>query len=98
MKTKKHKHLTQFDRDRIEALLTAGNIQKIIAQILKRDPGTIGREIKRNSLERDGKHFNKGEYAASRAQIKSHTRRKFAKYQGKKINENKDLKKYIIKN
>ena len=98
MKTTKRtfRHLSQFDRDRIEALLLVGAKQKYIAEVIEVNKSTISREIKANKLKRDSNISKKGEYKASLAQIKSKQRRLFAKYQGKKIEENKKLKKYII--
>lgn len=93
---KKKGHLSQFERDRIEILLKAGHKQCEIAGVLNRDPGTISRELKRNPLEKDSKKSKKGEYKAELAGIKTKERRKNAKYQGKKINENNELKEYII--
>ncbi len=85
---KKKPKLNQFERDRIEALLDAGIKQKEIAKILCRDKSTISREISLNSVQ--------GRYQAKKAQHKAYVRRKYAKYQGKKINENNDLKNFII--
>ncbi len=98
MKQEKNKgHLSQFERDRIEAMLNVGHKQCEIAEVLGRDPSVISRELKRNPLERDSKKNKKGEYKAGLAGIKAKQRRKNAKYQGKKINENNKLKEYIIK-
>lgn len=98
MKRKKYGHLTQYERDRIEALLSVGHKQKEIANILKRDRGTISREIARNRrTKRKKKRIVKGKYEASVAQHKTYVRRKYAKYQGKKINENNALKICIVK-
>ena len=101
--SKKHKrsyqHLTQADRDRLQALRDAGTTQKEIANILKVDPSTISREIKRNRRKYRKKKNIKNKnahYEAGVAEQKAYVRRKYAKYQGKNINENKDLKKYII--
>lgn len=96
MKNKNYKHLSQFEMDRIEILLDARHTQKDIAKVLKRTPSTISREIKRNSLKKDGKSKVKEEYRASLARSKTKTRRKYSRYQGKKINENDDLREYII--
>ncbi len=85
---KKKPKLSQYERDRIEALLDAGISQKEIAKILCRDKSTISREISENSVN--------GRYQAKKAQHKSYVKRKYAKYQGKKINENVDLKNFII--
>lgn len=96
MKKKKYSHLIQFERDRIEAMLNAGHKQKDIAEVLRRDPGTLSRELKRNNFERDGKEKSKGEYGATLAGQKANYRRRCAKYQGKKINKNAELKNYIV--
>lgn len=81
--------MSQFERDRIEALLDAKVKPKEIAKILDRDKSTICREIGRNPVN--------GRYQAKKAQPKACARRKYAKYQGKKINENADLKNFIVR-
>ena len=86
---KKKPKLNQFERDRIEALLTAGHSQKEIAKVLGRDKGTVSREIANNRRE-------DGTYNARYAQHLARVKRIYAKYQGKKINENNDLKNWII--
>ncbi len=97
-KKKSYHHLNQLQRDRIQALLKADHKQKEIALVLNIDKSTISREICRN---RRGKRTKKGaisgSYEANVAQHKSYVRRKYAKYQGKKIWENKELRKYIEK-
>jgi len=85
---KKKPKLSQLERDRIEALLDAKVPQKGIAKILERNKSTISREIKNNSV--------KGHYSAKKAQHKAYVKRKYAKYQGKKINENKELREFIV--
>ena len=101
---KKHKgsyrHLNQADRDRLQALRDDGVKQKEIARILKVDPATISREIKRNRRKYHKKRNIKNKnarYEAGVADQKAYVRRKYAKYQGKNINENRDLRKYIAK-
>lgn len=93
---KKKPKLNQFERDRIDAMFNAGHKQKDIAKVLSRDKSTISREIERNrrKIRKKGGTIS-GEYRSSVAQQKTYVRRKYAKYQGKKINENEDLKKYI---
>jgi transposase, IS30 family len=98
MKKKNYGHLTQAERDRIEAMLSSDHTQKEIASVLKRDTGTISREISRNRRSKHKKKkVLKGSYESSVAQQKAYVRRKNAKYQGKKINEDDALRKYIIK-
>jgi transposase, IS30 family len=93
---KNYKHLNQFDRDRIEAMVSAGFKQKEIANILGYHPVTIGREIKRNrkKIRCRGGTLN-GPYQASVANHKAYVRRKYSKFQGMKIRENKELETYI---
>lgn len=97
MKKKNYAHLNQMERDRIEALLNVEHKQKEIAQILKRDGGTISREIERNGkkIKKKGGPID-GRYQSSLADLKAYVRRKYAKYEGKKINENKELENYIV--
>lgn len=86
---KKKPKLSQFERDRIESLLDAKVEQKEIAKILDRDKSTISREIKWRCQKN-------GVYDAQCAQHKAYVKRKYAKYQGKKINENNDLQSFIV--
>ena len=89
-----------MDRDRLESLRDERVKQKEIAKILKVDPGTISREIKRNRRKYRKKKNIKNKnarYEADVAEHKAYVRRKYASYQGKHINEDKDLKQYIVK-
>lgn len=86
---KTFKQLGQTDRDRIEALLDAGESQKTIAMVLKVNKSTISREIKKRKR-------NDGKYDALRAQQKARTKRKQSKYQGMKVESDPELKNYII--
>ena len=91
-------HLAQTDRDRIQALRDAGTRQKEIAKILKVDPSTISREIARNRRKYRKKKRVKNKnarYEADVAEHKAYARRKYAKYQGKKIEERPALRNYI---
>ena len=96
-KKNKYVHLDQGKRDRFQAMLDAGHKQKEIAKVLEIDKSTVSREIKRNRkrIRKKGGTIN-GQYQSSIAQHKAYVRRKYSKYQGMKINENKELKKYVI--
>ena len=59
-------HLSLSDRHVISNMLKNGNFQKDIAAALNVNPGTISREIKRNTL--------KGQYVAQHAQKQAHFR------------------------
>ncbi len=86
---KKFKHLGQYDRDRIEALLAAGQRQTMIAKILGINKSTISREL--SSRKRGN-----GIYEATNAQQKAYVKRHESKYQGMKVESNSNLKAYII--
>lgn len=89
--TKEYRHLTQADRDRIEALRGAGEKQKSIAKILKVDPGTISREIRKRKRKN-------GRYDAAMAQVKANVKRSRSKWRGMRIEGNRNMKAYIISN
>ena len=86
---KKFSHLDQLKRDRIAALLRSGHKQGEIANILGVNKATISREI---SLRKR----KNGLYDATTAEHKARLKRNLAKYQGMKIEQNNDLKEYII--
>lgn len=86
---KAFRHLTQSDRDRIEALESTGHLQKEIAVILKVDKGTISREIKKRKRKN-------GYYEATTAQRKADKGRRNSKYQGMKIEKYPELRERII--
>ena len=86
-KRNKFRHLDQYDRDRMEALLNTGHTQEAIAGILKVDPGTISRERKRKRIN--------GHYEATTAQVKANVRRSNSKYQGMKIEQYPELRTFI---
>lgn len=95
---KKRPKLSQFERDRIQALLDSGHSQKEAANIIGRDKSTISRELGRNISKRlvDGSGWVPDRYQAAVAQMKSGNRRALAKYRCKKINEDILLQEYII--
>lgn len=96
-------HYHQLDqglRDRIAALKREGHSNRAIADVLGISHTTIGRELERNRYGTDGrtpmdKH---GLYDSEYANHQAYTRRKYAKYQGKKIHENHRLQSFIITN
>lgn len=88
-KRKPFKHLTQYDRDRIEKLRFHGTSIVDIAEILGRDKGTISREIKRYT----NKHHR---YKAGKAQALAKEKRFGSKVVGMKIEGHPRLKQHII--
>lgn len=96
-KQKKYAHLTQTQRDRIQALWNKNHEQKEIANILDVDKSTISREISRNQRKkRVRRGARDGPYEASTAQHKAYLRRYHAKWRVKKINQHEELRAYII--
>jgi IS30 family transposase len=94
---KTYAHLDQFKRDRLQALLEGGYKKAVIARILGVDKSTVSRELQRNRKKIRAKGGTRdGPYLASLAGHKAYARRKYARYQGKAINDNDALKRYII--
>src|SRR3989338_219265 len=93
---KKHKgrkpfnHLTQYERDRIEHMRRSGIKRGAIASILRRDKGTISRELKKYT----NKHHR---YRATPAQERAEAKRKGSKQVGMKIEKYPRLKRRIIR-
>jgi len=83
------RHLTQYDRDRMEILLRERYLQEEIARVLKVDAGTISRERKRQRKN--------GVYDADTAQHKAQVKRGCSKYQGMKVESDPVLREYVIR-
>jgi IS30 family transposase len=86
---KKAAKITNAERSEIDILHTKGYSARAIALALGRSPNSIAAELKRNSYEN-------GAYTADRAKQKAYVRRKYAKYQGKKIQEHKELCSFVV--
>lgn len=86
---KKAPKLTDAERSEIEILHRKGYSDRDIARVLGRSPNTISEELRKNS-------HHDGEYTAIRAKQKAYVRRKYATYQGKKIQDNDELRSFII--
>jgi IS30 family transposase len=94
---KKYEHFGQIKRDRLEALIDDGQTQKEIAKILEVNQSTISREISRNRKKmRTTGGTVSGSYESGAAEHKALVRRENSKYQCMKIEEDNDLRKYII--
>lgn len=85
---KKASKLTDAERSEIDILHGKSYSARAIAKALGRSPNTIADELKRNS-------YRDGRYVATRAKQKAYVRRKYAKYQGKKIQEDDELRLFI---
>lgn len=82
-----HKKLTKDDRNDIKTSLDKGHPYRVIARTMGRSISTISDEIKRNSVG--------GIYDPTKAQHKATTRRKAAKYQGKRIVAHTKLREFV---
>lgn len=89
-KAKSFRHLKQFDRDRIQAMLDSGHNQEEIAGVINFDAGALSREI-------NGRKTKDGKYIALVAERKANIKRSFSKHQGMKIEKHPDMREYIIK-
>lgn len=85
---KKAKKLCKVERLEIKILKDKGHSIRSIARAMNRSPNTISQEIRKNSV--------KGEYVPEKAHHKARVKKKYARFQWKKINENKKLEEYII--
>jgi len=84
----KYSHLSADERSQIEILNRKGYSQQDIALVLGRNSGTICRELARKT---------NGTYVARKAHHKAYVQRKYAKYQGMKVNEDMKLQEYVTK-
>jgi len=87
MEQKKYTQIKKAERLEIAILLKKQYSLREIAKELGRSVSSLSDEIKRNLVN--------GAYDPLKANHRAYVRRKYAKYQGKAINENKGLKEYI---
>jgi IS30 family transposase len=83
----RYSHFNRTERLELSILLKKGYSVRDIAQALGRNPSSVSREIRRNSV--------KGEYDPKKADHKAYVRRKYSKYQGMKVRENPEIESYI---
>lgn len=76
-----------MDRLELSILLKKGYSLREIGRVLKKDPSSVSREIRRNSVN--------GIYDPHKAHHKAYLKRKYSKYQGMKIRENPELERYL---
>jgi IS30 family transposase len=88
MTKKNYVGLSSAERSEIQILKNKGYSLRKIADVLGRSPNTISREIKVNSVA--------GEYVASKAKAKSRVSRRSRRYQWQKIEQNNELRSFII--
>lgn len=93
-----YRHLDQTMRDRIKALRDDGYGVRKIGRTIGLSHSTVSRELKRNSCGNDSRTTpaKQQTYDPATAQHKAYVRRKYARYQGKKIQEDAELRSFII--
>lgn len=84
---KKFSHFTQADRDEMSLLRQKGYSYKDIGKAMGRAKSAIWTEMQLNKVN--------GTYVPVKANHKAYVRRKYSKYQGKKIVKNDDLQKEV---
>lgn len=89
-KEKDGHHIKEAERLEIAILLSKKYSLRDIAKALNRSVSSISDEIKYNSV--------KGIYDPKKAQHKAYVKRKYSKYQGMKIEENDELRKFVEEN
>lgn len=82
-----YKHFTKDERNELSILLKKDYSQADIAIALGRNPSSISRELKLNSVN--------GRYDPIKAQHKAYVKRKYSKYQGMKVRNNPEIEEYI---
>lgn len=83
----RYRHFSRIERLELSILLKRGHSLKDISRALKKDPSSVSRELKRNSVN--------GIYDPHKAQQKAYVKRKYSKYHGMKIRENPELEEYL---
>ena len=84
------KHLSLWERQRIERYLKAKKSLRFIAGKLGRGVSSISDEVKENSVN--------GEYVAGKAHAKARVRRRQSKIQCLKVATDKELRTFVVKN
>mgnify|MGYP000285953400 FL=1 len=83
----RYKHFSKIERLELSVLLGKDYSQRDCANALQRNPSSVSREIKKNSVN--------GIYDPHKADHKAYVRRKYSKYQGMKIRSDAQLETYI---
>lgn len=87
---KKKGKLTKGERLELAILKEKGYSIRSIAKAMKRSPSTVSRELRRNIFQKENI------YDPGRANHKSRVRKKYSRFQWRKINENRELRVFII--
>ena len=87
MKQQKYTHIKKTERLEIAILLKKKHSLRNIASVLNRSVGTISEEISLNKVS--------GIYDPLKADHKAYIKRKYSKYQGMKVVEDRELRNYV---
>lgn len=87
MNKRKYAHIKKAERTEIAILLEKGYSKREMARALRRSPNTIAQEVLQNSV--------KGTYDPAKANHKAYVKRKYSKYQGMKIVQDRELWDYV---
>ena len=95
---RKAQKLTDAERSELQILHDKGYSARSIAKVLGRSPNTIATELQRNSYQADRRTppDKQGSYVAAYAKQKAYIRRRYATYQGRKIQGNDELRSFIV--
>lgn len=83
----KYNHFTRSERNELSILLEKGYSYRDIVKAIGKDPSSISREVKHNSVN--------GIYDPDKARHKAYVKRHYSKYQGMKISDNGWLERYV---
>jgi IS30 family transposase len=87
---KKRGKLTKEERIELSILREKEYSLRSIAKAMNRSPSTISRELTRNKQKKTGG------YNPRKAHHKAYVKKKYSRFEWKKINENKELREFII--
>ncbi len=86
---RKSSKIKQLERSEISILLSKGYSCRAIARVMARSPNTISAEIVRNTVG--------GVYDSKKAEAKARVRLRYRRFQWRKINQDDELRLYIIR-
>lgn len=83
----RYTHFSKTDRLELSVLLKKGYSLRDIGSALSKNPSSVSREVKRNSVNRV--------YDPQKAAHRAYVKRRYSKYQGMKVREHTELERYI---
>src|SRR3989338_2638633 len=83
----RYTHFSRTERLDLSIILKNGHSLRRIATAMGRDHSSVIREVRRHSVN--------GEYDPQKANHKAYVKRKYSKYQGMKVVENREIRDYV---